>query len=714
MALIGRIRNNLWLVIILLGLAMAGFIFMEMQGSGNGGGGLFGGGATTVGEIDGEAIDIQEFDRLARVRYSNSGADYYAQRNALWNSLVGETIMKNQASELGLTVTDEELESLIYGPNYSPIIRQDFPNPQFRGAVNSEQLNQIRELEATDGLNPDFALYWEEEKKRVKQDHLQSKVMNLVSKSIYTPTWMVNMQNDDRNGSVNFKYVMIPFDEIENAEIALEDSDYQNYINENKAALINDFPTRTLDYIVFDVNPTAKDSANIKNELEKLKPNFKDTKDIQIFVESNQGIYNEAYFLKDELSAVVKDDLFNAEVGSIYGPYIDGDNYKVAKILDKKVVPDSVSARHILRNASAQDPISMQAARDTIEMIKDMIENQGFTFDSLATRFGMDGTAANGGDLGTFSAADPSGLQQRPGTMVKAFNDLVFYKANPAELTIVETEFGVHLVEVKRQYKSGKQAVQVAYLQKAIIPSKETQKNEYARALRFANDNRKIADFRAKAKEAGLEVATTNPMDENGFFIPDLGAGESTRSMIKWANEANVGEVSPSVYRYIDQARYYENKYVVTALAAQNPAGVPTVASAKKSLENLVLRQKKGEVISAKIPANTGLDDITGLFEEVTVDSISASFNGQSKIAGEPKLLGALYSLSEGQTTKPIIGNNGVYVAKLLTKTNAIPSTNVSQLRNQISSSYRNQVRGGLLPALREEADVEDKRSNFF
>ena len=39
-------------------------------------------------------------------------------------------------------------------------------------------------------------------------------------------------------------------------------------------------------------------------------------------------------------------------VGSVYGPYLDLNSYKAVKLLGKKVVPDSVKARHILRRAT--------------------------------------------------------------------------------------------------------------------------------------------------------------------------------------------------------------------------------------------------------------------------------------------------------------------------------------------------------------------------
>ncbi|MGB1216477.1 MAG: peptidylprolyl isomerase, partial [Saprospiraceae bacterium] len=526
------------------------------------------------------------------------------------------------------------------------------------------------------------------------------------------------MQSTDLNGKAKVQYVQIPFDRIEKNEIALSDDDFKKYLEENRAIYKTDLPTQTLEYTAFDILPTAKDTADIMAELTAKKADFAKVTgdDIQFFAEGEGGSSNKAYFKKDELSQVIADSLMGASVGQMFGPYKDGDKYKVARVLDFMTVPDSIQARHILRNANAADPLGMQAARDTIEMLKNMMETGGANFDTLALKYGQDGTSFRGGDLGTFGAADPAGLQPRQGTMVGPFNDLVFYEAEPKKFYTVETEFGVHLVQVVKRKQTGKKGVRVAYLEKDIIPSDATQKKMYGEALRFAQENNTVEKLRAAVeKDDRLEMTTTLPIDENGFFIQELGGGEDTRNMIKWANDASVGEVSPVVYRYSDAARYFDNKYVITSLSERTPEGLPSVAASKKALEGVVLNEKKGAMIASKITTGMDLNAVAGLYEEVTLDSADVAFKGFApKIGNESEFLGALFALEEGQMTKPIIGNTGVFVGKMISKPAPVAATNLPSLKRQLSSQSKNSANNGILPALKKNTDIEDNRVNFF
>lgn len=706
MALIGRIRNNLWLVIVLVGLAMLGFLFMDMGGSNGPGGGT----STVMGKVDGEKIDYLQFDKQVRLRYGGSTADQYTLKNALWNSLVNETIVKNEGEKLGLTVSDSELESLVYGPNYSPIIIQDFPaqgqNPYQARTPDIEQLNQIKDLEASESLNPQYVPIWNEEKKKVKRGRMETKLVNLVSKSIYVPTWLAKMQHNDRTGQAKLAYVTIPFDLIANTEVTLEDADYKKYLEENKVQYTKDVAQQTLSYVTFEILPTDEDSADLKNQLAELIPTFEKLAENEnkSYVESKQGIYNPAYVTKSDLADNVATNLFSADLGSTYGPYLEGDNYKVAKLLDRMIVPDSVSARHILRSSTPQDPASVKMARDTIMMIKKMIESGAESFDSLAVKYSQDpGSGAKGGDLGNFSQ----------GTMVPEFNNACFFDKSEG-LKVVTTQYGVHLIDVTKRFKkSNTTGVQIAYLQKPIVPSKKTTKAKYAEALRFANQHTTLSEMKKAAKDADLEFTTSNPVDANGFNISGLGTGESTRNMIKWANEAKVGEVSPTVYRYSDTQRFYENKYIIAAKASQDDAGLPSVASMKKTIENLVMNEKKGALIASQIQGLGSLADIAAKYGEVAIDSTNVTFSSSSP---DPKLVAAAFNLAAGETSKPVVGNNGVYVATMITKPTPTEANNLASVKNQVSTSVlaKNRVGSALLPALKKETKIKDQRSDFF
>ena len=126
MALIGKIRKHMWLVVILLALALAGFIIMDMT-NGNNGSGM--GSKTTIGEVDGEKIDYMDFQRTEEALYSGSG-DVYARRNSLWNYFIENTIVNEISDATGIGVGADELNELEFGTNLSPLIQSFYRNPQ--------------------------------------------------------------------------------------------------------------------------------------------------------------------------------------------------------------------------------------------------------------------------------------------------------------------------------------------------------------------------------------------------------------------------------------------------------------------------------------------------------------------------------------------------------------------------------------------------------
>lgn len=98
-----------------------------------------------------------------------------------------------------------------------------------------------------------------------------------------------------------------------------------------------------------------------------------------------------------------------------------------------------VKASHIL--TMARTPQELKAAYDTSEVIIAKLK-KGESFESLALKYGSDGTKTNGGQLGWFGR----------GMMVQPFEDSCF-NATINKPLIVETQFGVHVVNVTE--KSG-------------------------------------------------------------------------------------------------------------------------------------------------------------------------------------------------------------------------------------------------------------------
>ena len=363
MALIGKIRKNSWLLIVLIGLGLGGFVIMDMF---SGQQSVLGSQQSVMGEIDGTQVDINEFNRAEGILYSGGGGNnVYGNKTALWNFFVEKAIVDKEAEALGLGVSDKELLDLEFGSNdrLSPIVVQRYANPVNPRVVDREQLNQIKgiidggkaqmqEMIENRQLRETFPHYWKYQEGEIRKDRIETKLVKMVEKGMYTPSWMAEMIGNDQNAKVDFQYVQIPFDKIADGEVTLSDEDYQNFINKNQATYERDEETRKIEYVVFDVNPSAADSANISESVAGLMNGFADSDNDSAFVQNNFGTISQTWYTGDGLNQAIADTVFSMPVGSVYGPYVDGATYKAVKILDRQMLPDSAKSRHILINVN--------------------------------------------------------------------------------------------------------------------------------------------------------------------------------------------------------------------------------------------------------------------------------------------------------------------------------------------------------------------------
>ena len=721
MALIGKIRNNSWLLVTFIGLGLALFIVTSMfVGDQN----PFFDNQLTLGSIDGNKIDWQEFSIAEDALYSNASGDVFGRRNELWNFFVEDALINKESEALGLGVSDEELEDLQFGNNLSPVITQRFQNPQTR-QVDREQLTQIQSLIESGEINPNYMRFWNHQKKEIVKARLQSKLNALVSKSLYTPTWMVEQVSADQNQTANFHYTYIPFDEIDNAEVELSDEDYKAYLAENKSKYIQDEETRKVEYIVFDVNATKEDSASIREDLINLIPDFVKAENDTIFAENNYGMVDPRYFTKedtksadpltrqpaDPLSEEMVDTLFNASTGTVVGPFEKEGRYAIVKLLDRRIMPDSAKSRHILINAGNDEEFA--AAEKRIDSLKTLIEAGTHQFDSLAMKFSQDpGSASKGGFYDYVT----------PNHFVPEYSNLIFFSGEIGKLYSVKSSYGVHLIEpMGRKFndESDKtERVKIAIISQPIVPSEITQKSVYNTAQDFMANNRDINSFVTKAKEQNLNVELSLPTKANDYQVGTLEAGNSSRDIVRWAFGAGteVGDVAPDVYSYQDPVEFYDNKYLLAALRSIQPAGAPSLENIKEEIQPQVYNLKKAEIIKSKING-TDLQAIASSFDTKVDTASNISFNTSYLVGvqkNEPKVVSAAFSLESGTVSEPVVGENGVYVVKLINKTTLSSPPNVAQLRRQTSSTTQGQVPRQLIQAMKKNAKIKDNRSRFY
>ncbi|PHI21589.1 hypothetical protein CEQ90_01890 [Lewinellaceae bacterium SD302] len=712
MAFIGKIRENTLFVLIFIGLGIALFILMDIMSSNNQGGGT---GALKMGEVGETSINRQEFETTLSAVYN--GGDAYANRDALWNFYVNEAMVRQEAKAIGLGVSDTEMEDLQFGPNPSPVVRRNFANPQ-TGQVNRELLTNIQNYINNDDiqggidagqLSPNFVPIWSYQSREVVAQRVQEKMAGLISKAMYAPTWMAQDRADAQFQTVNAALVKVPFDEILSSDINVADADVQAYLEDNRSLFTNKEETRVLSFVSFDVEATSADSAKIRESVMDIKNEWMETTQDRdsLFITGFNGTFNNVFYGRNALPADLADRLLTEmEVGEVYGPYLEGNAYKLAKLVDREVVADSVNTRHILISAST--PEQFEAAEAKVDSLMGVLERSPGKWSTLAAEFSEDP-----------GSKDEGGLYEgvTPGQFVKPFDDVIFRTGERGKLYSVRSQFGIHLVELLKRSNTASPRVKAGYIVEPILPSSDTEDSRLEDAQRFLTDNNNLDKLKsATSNSADLKVEQTGPLTINSFQIPAMGNnGSEIRDILCWAFSADVGDVSDRVYTFTDQQLFYENKHILVSVSEVIPEGLATVASVREELNPVVANRIKGQQLSERM-AGKDLAAIAAEFS-TNVDTVNNINLTLSSLPGglgrEPKVVAGIFGTSAQSMSAPIVGETGVYVVKPLGAPASGTSGSLPTARQQLHQTQRSQVTSQLLTAMRENLDLDDERADL-
>jgi len=307
----------------------------------------------------------------------------------------------------------------------------------------------------------------------------------------------------------------------------------------------------------------------------------------------------------------------------------------------------------------------------------------------LAMTNSDDSSSQQGGDLGYFG----------PGQMVKPFNDFVFN--NPiGKVGLVETEFGYHVINVTDK----QDAVKLATIAQKIAPSEATNDKVYADATKFEMEAAS-KDFATLAKQMKLTVTPSvrvKAIDE-GF-----GTIQNQRQIVKWAfnSDTNIGDVK--------RFEIVNVGHVIAKLKKVTEKGLMAVEDAKPMVEPILKNRKKAEKIKAKL-SGSSLAAIAAANKVTVLNAVDLTVeNAALPGAGfEPKVVGSAFTSKVGQVSKPIDGNSGVYVIVTKSVVKAPVLKKHDEYVNKLKPQVANYA-GRVLPALKNEADIQDNRANFY
>ncbi len=691
------------ILVVIIGLALFAFIAGEVITYGRS---FMNGDANTLGEVAGEKVAYTGY--LDRVKQSTemfmqqSGQTSltpqiteYVQENA-WNQTLSEIILKKEMDKVGVAVGDDEVKSMISGPNPDPQIVQAFGDPK-TGQLDRNRLNAfLRELQNAKSNDPRVEQWAGFLGPKIQSRRIE-KYIALVHNGLYVNSLEAQDAYLAKNKLAKFDYVELPYSSIADNKVTLTNDDYQKYYDEHKSLFKNPSEVRSFQYVSINAAPSKEDSAAIKEQVSKLAADFKASTNDSLFVQINsESKAPLVYQRKGQLEPQLDSLMFNAAPGFVYGPYVSGNSVKIAKLVDSRVGPDSVTARHILINPATAGGVDKALAK--ADSIKKLII-AGRPFAEFAKNFSEDkGSAEKGGDLGTFGR----------GAMLPVFEEAAF-NGKPGDYKIVTSQYGVHLINILNQ-KGASKVVKVAVVDKPLQASNKTQSAAYAKAQAFlgelSGDN-----FAEQAKKAGLTVKTAADVNGTASALPGL---DNARELVKWAfNKADKGDVVDQVYTLGDQ-------YVVARLTQIKKAGTLSLDDVKEQIKPEVLLMAKGKQLSEKLQsALNGASNLQQVAQKAGAKVVPAEniVFANPVIPGlslEYKVIGTVFGLQPKKLSKPIEGANGVYVVSPESFINPAPLTNTVREKQQISQSMMQQVDNRLFDALKDKANVKDYRYKFL
>lgn len=643
MSTIGKIRKRSGLLIVVVGVAMAAFILGDLFSAG----GMSN--SVSIGEIAGDDVDLQEFDRRVQneidaVKQANPNLTEQQTkqiRNQVWNQMVRERIFEPQVDAIGLNVTQEEYNDVRFGENILPSLKSDqtFQDPE-TGQFNPNTVQQYFVY-----LQENFPALWQSQKESIIASRIGSKYNTLLKKGIVVNSVEATDAAMASTRRVNIDFVQQKYASIADSLVTVSENDVKTFFNEHKSETkYKQTVNRTADFILFTAEATQLDKNELKKDLARLKSDFQNADNDSDFISrNNEQPFRRAQEYTAGTYPSVDSLILNATAGTVVGPFINGKTMYLTKVVfngeDKEV-----NARHILLKPNANNTIEdLKAKADSLMKVAKRKNN----FAKLAEEFSEDpGSAVKGGDLDWFGR----------GQMVPPFEKAA-YAAKKGEMTIVESQFGVHLIKVEDNRP--KEAIRIASIVRNIAPSNETIDSVYNEASQISIQYNKAKVFLENAGNNNNLLSASNIIP-NATFVPGINGNPS--EFVRWMYKAELGEVSEPIE--------IGNQILVAALTQVNEEGEPTFEAVKDQMEREVIKAKKAEMIKAKIKGST-LDEMAKSLDTEVESATELSFTNPT-ITGagrEPKVVAKALFSDKDKISQAITGENAVIVYKVTSVT---------------------------------------------
>ena len=703
MAVLGQIRQRSFFLIIVIGMALFAFVIS----------GVFDGNISSsptdpIAVVNEEEVELTFFRQMVEQAERSYNFSTMQAVNSVWDEMIRLTVFKQEFDLLGIDAGKEQIE-MILSKDERIVQDQRFQNESglFDFGIFTDFVNSLR-LE-----NPQAYQNWRSQEESIIALAKENIYYDLIKSS----SGFTELEGEDayhlENDKVNINFVSIPFTEVPDSLFKISSSDIIKYVNQNKEKFELE-ASRKVNYVVFPELATDEDKSRIRANLDKLKElsveyndvsklndtiqGLKTTKNITEFVEQYSEVpFDSVYRAKGTLANNYADILFELKEGDVFGPYEDGEQFKISRFIDRKN-GGSIRASHILVSYEGASRASAQTTRGKEEAQK--LANKYYRearrnpddFSELAIKYSDGPSSSMGGDLGFF----------QEGTMTDKFFEFC-NGSRVGRIGIVETEFGFHIIKVTDK----EDIVLIADVVKQIVPSEETSNEIFQKTTQFEMESINRKDFRATAQKYGYEIKEVdqvNILDEN---LPSI---QRQRNLVQWL--FNDGTRIDDIKRF----SLINGGYVVAQLTDIIPEGSINIDAIKEEVTQEIIKNRKAEYLLEMYNSYSSLDSLseaTGK-EIETATAITQKNNVLPGAGSEPYVIGVAFAMELNEPSAIIRGNKGVYMIEVSSKEIAENLESYQAYANVLKVEENNRISSVIYSALKSAATIEDNRPVYY
>jgi peptidyl-prolyl cis-trans isomerase D len=708
MAVIGRIRKRVGLLIAFVGISMLLFILGDLVTSNKG---IMGRNNDVIGIVGGEKIRYPEFEKKVEQMVENyklnaqkDNVDQQTQdmlREQAWNGEVNNFTLGKEYKKLGIAVGNDELYDMCTGKNPHPQIKQAFTNKE-TGAFNPQDV--VKFLKGLPDRDEKTQTQWKTFEDAIRDERVAEKYKSIIKGGMYVTSLEAMNYYKESGRSATIKAIRLGYETIPDSTVVVEDKDLRNYYNEHQNDYKQAETTRKIEYVSWDITPSDEDKKTAMDWIEKRKGEFESATDPMGFAAANtDGQVDTTFKAKGTLPPALDSVMFAVNEGAVIGPYQELNSYKLARLVKTKMVADSIKVSHALvaYKGAERAPATVTRTREEARAKADSL----FKLAGNDKKF-IEMASASDDAVASTKQGDLGWIQSTTGFDPK-FKEAAF-STEKGNVTLVETNFGFHIIKVYDASKKNKQ-VQVAVIERKVEPSQKTYDALYNKAQEFVAKNGTGKSFDSAAVAVGMNKRVADNLKEADKQVPGL---EQPRELVRWAYKANKDDVS--------KVFTLGEKYVVAHLTDIREKGISPMEDVKDRVTAGARKAKKAEQLMEKVKSKMGgggtIDAVAQNLNTnvISADKVIFANNYIQGMGNEPHVLATVFTMKQGQISQPIKGDNGVYVVMLEKMDEPAELKDVAAEQKQIGDQRRQRSEYEVGQALKDKAKVEDYRGKFY